>query len=264
MPTPNLHVDIAAAGEGSRLRPTMRGLGFPDDLPKHLLPTGNPDDETLLGRIVRQSLASPQLAAPVIYANPNNAAAIRSHPDVDPRAHITTAPADTSFGDFMRTLVGRGAITLGASGDHYAETFSWDNLLDHHGSNNYPVTIVTARCLAVDEGAVYRVTDTGQIAAFQRVGRTTPEDTINIGLYVFEPSRLVLDSLARVGVNAHTVERPMSVSPEKIVTALIEDGLVGSYELPEGTSYNVNTAETYDGLLLHTASLHDAVTTATP
>lgn len=247
-----LGIDIAAAGASSRMRATLHEMGYSPDYPKHLLPTGNPENETLLGRIVRQGMEAP-LATPTIYANPDNAPEFAVHKDIDPQAELVVEEIDTAFGMFMRRLVGQNRRTLGASGDHFTEEFSWIDLLNHHDSHRFPVTLVVGQCIEVDEGAVFDIGTSGKVDRFYRPERTSTESLINIGLYVFDPAKVVLRSLEKVGVNPGRLQ-PVTTSPETIVNQLIADDLLGAYVLPDNTAFNVNTPETYRALLEHTAS----------
>ena len=236
-------VYIAAAGHGTRLRGAMTDANIEQSYPKHLLPTGN-GEETLLGRIVRQSLEAPVLGAPVIYANEENRWAIAGHPDVDRRAHVVVSPHEHSFSPFVDSLRQTRQRILGSAGDFYAD-FDWADVLDHHESGDYPVTFVAARSVAVEKGAVFDIDDSGEIIAFRRSPRTEESDFINIGVYVFDPEKSVLRIVSEI-----EAARGLPSKEEALVEELIAKRLLGAYVI-EG-AFNINTVETYDALLRHT------------
>jgi len=246
---PKLH--IAAVGASSRLRPAMDEWGYPPGHSKHLLPTGNPNGEVLLGRMVQIGLDDGIRSE--IHTNHNNFEAIASHPRIDRSASLVQDEPDNTLGPFLRPLLKTEQQTLGAAGDHYTEAFSWAELLAFHDSSKYPLTFVMGQCVEVDEGLVYDVAGDGRINGFERAERTNSDSLVNIGLYVFEPSRVVLDSLANLGIDRESVQlvRP---SAETIATRWIEKGLVGAFILPPFTSFNVNTPDTYNALRQHTAA----------
>lgn len=242
-------IEIAAAGNGTRLREFMLRVGHEAHFPKHLLPTGNPGGETLLGRIIRQSFRAPTAGNIIVHANHDNGPLVMAHPDIDSRAVIDIDEPISPFSNFMNALVTKQQRVLGSAGDFYAD-FSWADVLEHHDSNPFPVTLVVGQCLEVDEGAVFDIDDSGRIDRFHRPERTSEGDFINIGIYVFDPAQVVFSSLEKVGV----MQGSTSAKPELIVEGLIEDGLLGAYVLPPNTSFNINTPETYSALLAHTAS----------
>ncbi len=251
---------IAAGGPSSRLRPYMDELGYPADDSKHLMITGNPGRETLLGRIVRGALADNILS--VVHTNHANYEALVNHPDIHESATFVSGGApDTAFGPFIRPLLQTGELTLAAAGDHYVEGLSWRALLDHHDSNKFPWTFVVGQCSEVDEGAVFDVADSGRITNFGRPPRTSSESLVNIGIYVFDAPQTVLRALAKIGITKETIN-PLEVSPEAIVSHMVQEGLIGAHVLEPNTSFNVNTPETYNALLQHTAAKAAAAVTA--
>ena len=242
---------VAAGGRSTRLRRTIDSLGFEPFYPKHLLPTGNPLGETILGRILRQAL--PSTDRQVVHAHSENLSTIRSHSDIPSQAEVVLAPPDNAFGPFIRPLIAHRGRILGASGDHYVDASPWLGLLDHHDSGPFPVTFAVARVQPVESGLVYEIEDNGRISDFYRDRRTHEQNPVNVGVYVFEDSEVVLNSLAKLGITEHT-SLPLRPSPEEIARQLVNDGLVGAYELPPFTAFNVNDAETYATLLGHTAT----------
>lgn len=247
--TEQLH--IAAGGRGTRLRSLMDSLGYEPNYPKHLLPTGGPNGDTLLGRIVRQALDVTD--EPVVYGSDSNIPIISTHTDIAPEARGVAAPPDASFfGPFLRALLDQKTVVLGASGDHYIDTSPWLSLLETHDSGPFPVTLAAAQAAPLDKGLVYDVRDTGQIVGFRRVDRTNDEDLVNIGVYVISPAQSVLQSLAKIGICKANLDRPMAQPAETIAGQLVLDRLIGIHELPAGSAFNINNPEIYSGLLNHT------------
>lgn len=238
-------VDIAAGGYGTRIREFMVEVGHEPDFPKHLLPTGGPEGETLLGRIVRQSFDAPMVDDVIIHANSRNARYIKSHPDVDPRANVITGNYGRSLDPFFGQLVEAEERVLGCAGDFYAD-FSWQELLTWHDAHSFAVSFVVGHSSALDSGAIFDVAENGRI---ERLRRAEPNqnELINVGIYVIDPTKLVIDAATR-----HMNDTGMT--DETIVSELIDLGIAGAYAL-EGTPYNVNTVSTYQALLDHTGSL---------
>ncbi len=238
-------VDIAAGGHGTRIREFMVEVGHEPDFPKHLLPTGGPEDETLLGRIVRQSFDTPTVDDVIIHANSNNAGYFESHPDVDPRADVIAGNYGRSLDPFFDQLVKAEERVLGCAGDFYAD-FSWQDLLEWHDAHRFAVSFVVGHSAALDGGAIFDVAKNGKIESLKRA-KPDQHELINVGIYVIDPTKVVIDAAARHMQNA-------SVTDETIVSELIDLGVAGAYAL-EGTPYNVNTVATYHALLDHTSSL---------
>ncbi len=239
-------VHVAAGGHGNRIRRVMDAMHLGADYPKHLLPTGGVDGETLLGRIVRQAMAAPVEGPVVIHANERNAPIFAAHPDIEPGARIDVRPFDNSLGPFVNGVLETGERTLGSAGDFYAD-FTWEDMLNAHESGRYPVTFMVGRTVAVEGGAVFDVEDSGRISGLRRALRTDESDIINIGAYIFDPHKDVIGALEKVCRQASR-ER---VSEEAIANELISRRLVGSYMI--AGAFNVNTPETYRALLDHTA-----------
>lgn len=242
---------IVAGGYGTRLREALAERDYPEGFPKHLLATGNPDGETLLGRIATQAQEAPVDHRPRIYANPKNAPWFRTDPVVGRAAQIVTGRYDNFLLPILAPITQRSERVLGCAGDFYAE-FTWDDMLDAHESSRFPVTFLVGTSVAVDEGLRYRVADTGQIVGMERPERTKPGDLINIGAYIFEPAGSVLRRLQEL-----TASRRLARA-ETIAEHLIQAGLVGAYEVPNSHSFNVNTIEVYDALLRYTMARRQA------
>lgn len=237
-------VQIVAGGYGTRLREVMDGMGYDERYPKHLLPTGGPHGETVLGRIVRQSLGAPTDGPVVIHANRHNAPSIFKHPDIDRSVSVRVGDYPNFLMPFLTNLLEFRKRTLGCAGDFYAD-FSWDEVIASHEDGQYPVTFMAGRTVAIDHGLTFDVSDAGKIERMKRAERTSSEDLVNIGVYVFDPQEPVLGALESL------IKSRQAASASTIANRLISEGLVGAYVVP-GTPYNVNTGETYAALLEHT------------
>lgn len=244
-------IDIAAGGQSSRLREYLNCAGLPDNYPKMLLPTGEPDDRTLLGRIIRQAQDTIDDSRVTVHTTCENGAHISAHKDIAPllareRASIQYGVFQNSFHPFIPKVMKERGRVIGASGDFYAD-LDWEELLAAHDSSDYPVTFLVGRTVVVEEGAAFTVEDDGRISNFWRPPKSEGNELINVGVYVFEPTKPVLSALA-------DLVSPSEVAKEEvIVNRLIDSGLLGAYVLPS-TPFNVNTPETYAALLEHTAT----------
>lgn len=240
----DLHV--AAAGIGSRLAETMCAAGYEASFPKHLLPTGGPEGETLLGRIIRQALAAPIDGVVVVHTNVDNSDHIKHHPDIDPSAQIVIdRQQGNSLGAYMQALSETQSRAMGSAGDFYAD-YSWQDILDHHESNPWPITFVAGQSIPVDGGAAFDVDDRGRIERLRRSDRTAESDLINTGIYVFDPAEPVLTAVE------DALRAAQKDAEDSFVHRIIDEQLVGAYVL-DAPSFNVNTDETYAALLQHTA-----------
>lgn len=236
-------VHIAAGGESSRLREKITSLSNLPNYPKHLLPTGGPNGETFLGRIVRQAKLIPHIGSIIIHANSGNKPIIEQHPDIEPPAKVIDAKHSSSLGPITGSLLATRSQTLGSAGDFYAE-WDWQSMIDWHNSRPNPVTFLVGQTVAVESGAVFELSASQQIVGLKRVERTTESDLINIGAYIIEPEREVIKILSQMA---------KSRAPEDVVAnTLIDRGLVGAYLAP-GKAFNVNTPQTYSAVLEHTA-----------
>lgn len=244
---------IAAGGNGLRAREGMLEMGFSPDLPKHLLPTGGPDGETLLGRIVQQALEAPTTEPITLYANSTNREIFEAHPQVGPYVHTVVEHFDNSLGPFYNNTLSKKERTLGCAGDFYAD-FTWDELLDEHESASFPVTFMVGHSVEIERGAVFEVEDDGKITGLRREGRSDASALINVGVYVFDPQRDVMNIIASLIRQA--TSRNERLAEDVVVNALIEAGLAGAYVLPK-MPFNVNTGQTYQALLKHVAQYAD-------
>ncbi len=233
----------------------MDDIGYEQSYPKHLLTTGGPNGETLLGRIVRQAIAAPTDVPPIIHANEQNAPSIEGHPDIDPSAEVKVGNYPNFLLPILAKLVHSRKRTLGCAGDFYAD-FSWDEVVASHDAQPYPITFMVGRTVEVDGGLTFDVSENGKIERMKRVARTNSGDLVNIGVYMFDPRETVMDAL-----EALTAKRQLDKA-SSIANHLIGEGLVGAYILP-GTPYNVNTGETYAALLEHTHKTNTALIDST-
>lgn len=229
-------VHIAAGGNGTRIRNGMETMGFPAEFPKHLLPTG--DGETLLGRIVRQAT---EIGHPEIYANYDNVQAIGEQLNrLNPEQDVTLSIAwncNGPLGPLVHAINRSKQQTLSCAGDFWAD-FSWGDFRAFHDSQPTPVSILVGPSVPTREGAVFRVEDNGVVASWERTGQTTGEDLINIGAYIVDPEKLVLQKLNAL---THHKEDPFN-------TTMIEAGLMSAYVL-YSRAYNVNNPEVYAELV---------------
>ncbi len=242
-------IEIAAAGKSNRMREYITDLGYPDGFPKFLLPTGGPNHETLLGRVLRQAIDTPVPGPINIHTTPENDAYIQREPDVamyidGEEVRTTYVEHGNSFRPFLPKLLKDRVPVLGSSGDFYAD-FSWADVLDAHAASSFPVTFVVGQTIEVDRGAIFEVADSGQVTGFERTERTRSSDLLNVGIYVFEPTKPVINALSTLVTERHMAKE------EDIVTKLVNNGLMGAYVL-DSTPYNVNSEETYKALLSHT------------
>jgi NDP-sugar pyrophosphorylase family protein len=235
---PTIH--IAAGGEGTRLREGMEQMGFGPGFPKHLLPTGS--GETLLGRIVRQTM---EVGHPAIYANYENVRSIGESPDIPDDITLSIArncngPLSPLVHDIERTR----KRTLACAGDFWAD-FKWGDFLDFHESQDTPVSILVAPSVSTVGGARFNVNSDGVVDSWERVeSTTTPNDLINIGAYIVDPEKLVMRNLRKLDWHK---EDPFN-------DAMIQDGLMSAYVLPT-TAYNVNNPQVYAELVRGTSSV---------
>lgn len=237
-------VQIVAGGYGTRLREVMDGLGYEQGYPKHLLPTGGPNGETILGRIVRQALEAPTNGPPTIHANQQNAPFIEKHPDIHPSAQVSVGNYSNFLLPFLKNLSQSRNRTLACAGDFYAD-FAWASMVARHDSQPYPITFMVGRTIQVDGGSIFDISEDGQIQRMEKVERTRSGDLVNIGAYILDPQETVMDAL-----EALASQRKLDKARD-IANYFIHEGLVGAYILPS-TPYNVNTGETYAALLDHT------------
>jgi NDP-sugar pyrophosphorylase family protein len=229
-------ITISAAGKGERMRQSIKELGFPEDTPKPLLPTGS--GETLIGRIARQAM---EIAHVEVYANYDTIRPIGESPDMPQDVSLLVnrniyGPLGPLYLDLFRIR----EQSLMAAGDFWAN-FKWSEFLDFHNNQETPVSILVAPSVPTAEGARFKVRDDGVVDAWERVDRTTSEDLINIGAYIVDPEKLVLKKINELTTHK---EDPFN-------DTMIASGLMSAYALDE-PAYNVNNAEIYRAMIEHT------------
>lgn len=230
------NVHISAAGEGSRMRAEMDRLGLSASFPKHLLPTGSFESETLVGRIARQAKLAPQIGYVTLYANTSNVEHFRSNSDLDKVDSIvigSNGPFETLHGQYLE----QPNPIISTSGDFFT-TMPWSKILQFHRSHDLPVTYLVGQSCPTEKAAVFNVTDGKAVSWHRAPGQTQPEDLINVGLYVFDQHPGVREIIAETN----------SYEPEPNTDALIEAGLIAAC-VAEGTVYNVNNPSVYNSLL---------------
>lgn len=230
-------ITISAAGKGERMRATIAELGFPPDTPKPLLPTGA--GETLLGRITRQAL---QFANVELYTNYDTIRPIGEHPDIPQDIQLLVnrnigGPLGPLYLDARRS----GDQAMMAAGDFWAE-FNWEDFVAFHDSQPTPISIMVAPSVPTYEGARFLVGDDGRVKRWERVGRTSSEDLINIGAYIVDPEAKVMD----------IIDSMLTHKEDPFNDASIRARLMSAYVL-DGPAFNVNNAEIYCAMRDHSA-----------
>lgn len=234
----NPHITISAAGQGSRIREAMNEMGFPQDMPKSLLPTGA--GETLLGRITRQAQ---EVGHVMLYVNYDHVRTIGESPDMPSDISLLInrnvyGPLGPIYLDLFRTK----QRCFMAAGDFWAD-FKWSEFIQFHESHDKPVSILVGPSISAKEGARFHVADDGTVLSWERVERTTEDDLINIGAYIIDPEKAVLKKIAALQPKNHK-EDPFNDS-------MIADGLMAAYVL-KNKAFNVNNEEVYKALVEHT------------
>lgn len=239
---------IAAAGEGSRLREFMRTeLDLPDDYPKHLLPTGNPGGETLLGRIVRQTSGDNFSDVPIVNTTTHAAHYILTHPDIAPTPRIDTERFVFSMDPFYYRVRRTGERVIACVGDFYSD-INWQEFTRQHEESSAAVSLITHRASTPVQAAVFDIdTQTSRVTAIRRPTAGGQGEYCNVGAYIFDP----VDALLAV-FEQHLAEDPRDArADDSVFAGLIHAGLVGAVRL-EGSHFNINTPREYQALLDHT------------
>lgn len=231
-------ITISAAGNGERMRSSIAELGFPEDTPKPLLPTGN--GETLIGRITRQAM---EIANIELYANYDTIRPIGEHQDTPKDIQLLVnrniyGPLGPLYLDLFRSH----DQSLMAAGDFWAN-FKWSEFLAFHDSQSTPVSILVAPSVPTYEGARFNVDDDGVVSNWERVDRTSETDLINIGAYIVDPEKLVLRKIKELTTHK---EDPFN-------DTMINGALMSAYVLDE-PAFNVNNAEIYRSMAAHSAT----------
>lgn len=235
----NNHITISAAGQGSRIRSAMNEMGFANNMPKSLLPSGN--GETLLGRICRQA---EEIGHVKVYVNYDHVKTIGECKDIPKNISLLInrniyGPLGPLYLDLMQTK----KRSFMAAGDFWAD-FKWKEFLDFHESHDKPVSILIGPSVATVGGARFNVNEDNSVISWERVDNTTSEDLINIGAYIVDPEKAVMKKLSKLIEDKNHKEDPFN-------DALIKDGLMAAYVLSK-KAYNVNNIEVYKSLLENT------------
>lgn len=222
-------ITISAAGKGERMKASIAELGFPEDIPKPLLPTGN--HETLVGRIVRQAM---EIANVELYANYDTIKPIGEHHDTPKDIQLLVnrniyGPLGPLYLDLFRS----NDQSMMAAGDFWAN-FKWSEFLAFHDAQSTPVSILVAPSVPTFEGARFNVADSGIVSSWERLDRTSSTDLINIGAYIVDPEKLVLQKIKEITTHK---EDPFN-------DTMINSGLMSAYVLDK-PAFNVNNAEIY-------------------
>lgn len=250
---PNLDlpsVTVTAAGEGSRIREYMtQALGMPGDYPKHLLPTGAPDDETLIGRIIRQASTDGFAEAPVINTTPTTMEYMMRHSDVGEVTYDTERfvfSMDPLYYRLRRT----GRRVLGCAGDFYSD-FEWSDFVEKHEKSGAAMSLLVNRTTTPVMAAVFDIdSQSGRVVGLRRPDRSPEGAVTNVGAYVIDANQDVLDVMDR-----YLPRHPQDAhADDTVFSHLMEAGLVGAIEIGQN-HYNINTAQEYEALCSFTGSL---------
>jgi len=243
-------VMITAAGEGSRIRDFMsQDLSLPSDFPKHLLPTGGPNGETLLGRIIRQASIDPISKPPIINVTETNRQHMRVHPDI---ANVVydTEQFKFSLDPIYYRLRRMGGRVLGCAGDFYSD-FSWDTFIKQHEANGSAMSVLVNKAAGPVEAAVFDVDPlTNRVTGLKRPKCSGERDYTNVGAYVIDPTDELIDILERF-LPANPRE---THDTDTVFIEIMNAGLVGSVLLA-GAHFNINTPKEFEALQAHTSSV---------
>lgn len=239
---------VAAGGNGTRISADIveRGLG---NIPKHLLPTGEPGGETLLSRNVRHAVRSDTDVA--VMTNKAN------HDLIDAELTKTGLPPsiarriaqDSRFGPFSFTSIMKPSDTAySIGGDIYIEDLDWHDFQSAHEATEIdkPVSFLVGRTSVGPQAAVFEVDESGSITDFYRPKRNEDNVNRNIGVYAFTLSPPVIEILDQYA-NRYEPEQQ-----DKIALDLIGNGLVRAH-VHAGRFFNINAIQDYDDLRAHTA-----------
>lgn len=231
-------ITISAAGKGERMKASIAELGFPEDTPKPLLPAGN--RETLVGRIARQAM---EIANVELYANYDTIKPIGEHPDTPKDIQLLVnrniyGPLGPLYLDLFRSK----DQSLMAAGDFWAN-FKWSDFLSFHDAQSTPVSILVAPSVPTFEGARFKVADSGIVSSWERLERTQSTDLINIGAYIVDPEKLVMQKIKELTTHKE----------DTFNDTMIDCGLMSAYVLDQ-PAFNVNNSEIYRAMAEYSAS----------
>ena len=256
MNTAETPIYLAASGYGTRMRGAMDAMGYAH-VPKHLLPTGEQINQTLLGRNLRIAKASGERV--LLLVNEQNRPAIMAHPDIDTDSvtTLTDQAASAPLGPFRFVEHARQqgyAYSASCAGDVYIEGFDWTAFLRHHRQSKHAMTFMVGRVAAGETSAVFDIDD-GSVRAFRRLERFEEDVYRNIGVYAVDMHSPAVD-IMRSYLSAG--DSPGLARQDEIAADLIGEGFVGAY-LHEGTFFNINRPTDYEALLSHTETLAAAI-----
>lgn len=243
-------VIITAGGEGSRIRGFMtEELGLPPDYPKHLLPTGDPSGETLIGRIIRQAEQVPSPELPVVNAREVGVRYMQAHPDIS-AVEFDLEHFRFSMDPIYYRLRRTGKRVLGCAGDFYSE-FSWADLITQHEASGAAMSLLVNKTSGPVEAAVFDVDPlTNRITGLRRPAQSMAGDYTNVGAYIMDPTDEVFKIL-----DAHLPDDPADAYiDDTIFSYLLRAGLAGAVHL-EGKHANINTPNEYLDLQAYTGAV---------
>lgn len=233
---------VAAAGNGSRIRQEMSEAGY-QDIPKHLLPTGEPNGMSLIRRNTSVALSS---GLPVTaLVNPDNMQAIDDElkgMDVD----LSICHARHPYGQFSFTENQTiGETRYSVAGDAYIEAFHWPDFMNAHEADTEkrPVSFLVGKTSVKKEAALFELDDSLGIKSFRRSERPQNDVFRNIGVYAVTLTpevKEILDSFS----GAETI------SIDLIVKELVTNGLAKA-KIHEGTFFNINHFSDYEEMIKH-------------
>jgi NDP-sugar pyrophosphorylase family protein len=235
---------VAAAGRGTRIKPAMAERGL-FDLPKHLLPTGEPNGNTLLRRNVARALRVGP-AVTVLSNQQNHALIERSVAGLN--VAVCDRGGSSSLGPFSFTnLLEPGETGYSVAGDVFIDELDWEGFVEAHRQSERPITFLVGQAAVQPTAAVFEVSDEGAITNFRRADAPQDQAYRNIGVYAFDMTPPVVEIL-----HEHSVSGTTDLQ-DKTATALIAESFVGAH-LHRGDFFNINTIADYDELLLYTAA----------
>ena len=235
-------IHIAASGSGTRIKLAIRDLCF-GDLPKHLLPTGSNDGQTLLGRNLEVALNT--LDTVFVHANKENMTVI--HKSVSHTgACLLVDPEIRPLGPFsFLSRLHANETAASIAGDVYIEDHDWAAFMHGHQLGKYPLSFLVGRVGAGAKHAVFDVnSDDGRIERFRRLNDAEENVYRNIGVYAVTMTTPLLEI-----VNDYT-GRLEAGQEDKFVADIVTQGLVRAH-VHGGRFFNINGHADYQALLSH-------------
>lgn len=225
---------ISAGGRGERIVAYIASIR--PFLPKHLLPIPK-EGRTILGEIIFRAHA--HFEEIVVWSSKETYPRISlALEDLMPVKVQMDAEMTGPLGPMIRNLFATKQRTFGCAGDFYCD-FSWREFEKFHDSHGFPISILVAKSVSAPSGACFHLSD-GLITGWERVGKTTKEDRINIGCYIIDPVSEIVSELQ--ALKKHKEDSFFDIFVPKKLVAGYDPGVIG---------FNVNVAEVYE-YLLHT------------